>query len=444
MPYFTSGTYNCITNQALGVYTVGGITPPFTFTVVNAVTNATFYTGVSVSNSGTFSPVPVGSYNVYYGSAGCPPSLATFTVFSNPSINILFSNINMVTCNGGNNGSAAGAMNPLSGFQSPFTYSWTSGSSAPTATNLSAGTVSVTITDNQGCSLTNTIQITQPNPISTSLSNTLTLCHGGTLSAVVSSTGGTGAFNYTVNGTPVAGNTVTGLSAGITTVIARDANGCIKTTTFLISQPVTPSINFNVTKPSCPSSTNGAVSTTISDAPAAYSFTWQPTGAVTPGLNNIPVGNYTLTLKDGHACITKSVVTVSPATVLNATINTNPENCSASDGAFTVNMTAEAAPYTYSTVSVGSSPNNVLSGLSSGAYTTIVSDANNCSDTLKIIVGNLSTVSVSIVSFSPVLCYNNCTGSVQVSVQNGVAPLTYSATGTPTTLSNIITNFVQD
>ncbi len=438
--FFSSGSYNCVTNLSVGNYTINGNTFPVTFTIVNTVTNATFCTAVAPSNTGTFNPIPVGTYSVFMTSAvpGCT-NVVVFQVVSpvSPS-NIQFINPVMVSCNGGNNGSMGASV--TGPFIAPFTYTWSNGSFSQTAINLPAGTYTVTIKDSQGCTLANTVQVTEPAPMASSFANTVTPCPNGTLSTVINTNGGTPPFTYTVNGTPVAGNIANNVAAGIATLITKDAANCLKTNTITIISPAGPTIANTITKPSCIGTLNGAVTTTISGAPLAYSYTWAPGGANTSSINNIGVGNYTVTFKDGNSCITKSVIAVTPLNSMTANVITVPENCSASDGAFTLNMSGGSAPYTFSTVTFGSSNNNFLNNLTSGAYTTIVSDAANCKDTVKFVIGNLSTVSVSIVSFTPVLCFGNCTGKVQLTVLNGISPITYSASGTPTTANSLVSN----
>src|SRR5690606_26358947 len=73
-----------------------------------------------------------------------------------------------VTCNGGNNGSATAV---ISGGVAPYTYVWNNGITSTTneATNLAAGTYEVTVTDANGCILTETFTITETDVININL-----------------------------------------------------------------------------------------------------------------------------------------------------------------------------------------------------------------------------------------------------------------------------------
>lgn len=438
-PFF-SAHYDCSNNTATTNFTVNGAAMPYTFTVVSS-SNVTITTQVASSNTGSFTSVPVGNYVVYITAANnCTASTAYQVTVPFSSSSVVFTNTN-VSCFGGSDGFSAATVNS-SFFVVPFTFSWTTGSTSQTAGNLTAGTVySVTITDSQGCKATNSVTVSEPLPIVSSLTNTHITCFGTSINSTISSTGGTSPFTYTVDGIPVVGNNATNLFAGTHTIITKDSKNCLQTNTTLFSQGLQPLITFSITKPSCPGKTDGAISSSVSVAPPAYTYTWQPSLSNISTLSNLPVGNYTLTVKDGNACVTKSVAIVLPAASLSITAITHPENCSAVDGAATLNVSGGNFPYNFFTQPiVGSHSSNTINLLPSGSYTTILTDANNCIDTLIYNIGNLSTVSLSILSSTPVLCYNQCTGAVQLSVQNGVTPLTYSASNTPTTSSSLITN----
>jgi gliding motility-associated-like protein len=437
--FFSSGSFNCQTNQAVGVYTINGSTPPYSYTIVNAVTNATYFVGTATTNVGSFTTMPVGTYSIFLQSSvpGCS-MVVPFSVTSpanqpgNISVN------SSPSCFNSNTGQGTVSIG-ANYFTPPFTYTWSNGANTQTVGGLAPGLYTITVNDNVGCSLTTTMQISSTPPINSVFAHTMISCFGGTLNSAITSTGGTAPYTYSLNGNAIAGSTATALSAGIYTLITKDAKGCAITSIINVNQPVAPGISFTITQPTCPTSTNGAVVAGVSNAPGSVTYTWQPIVSFSAGLNNIPAGIYTLSIRDGSACITKSVVNITSISNMNATVSTKSENCSAADGAFTMNVSGGTSPYSYSTVAIGNSTSNVFTGLSSGSYTTIITDVNNCRDTVKFYVGNLSTVSVSVVSSASAQCYGQCTGSVQLAVQNAVAPVTYSASGQPTTNSNIIT-----
>ena len=72
-------------------------------------------------------------------------------------------NINSTTCNSGNDGQTYVT---VSGGTSPYSYVWDNGQTTDTAYNLSAGNYVVTVTDDNGCTTTDTATITEPAVIS--------------------------------------------------------------------------------------------------------------------------------------------------------------------------------------------------------------------------------------------------------------------------------------
>lgn len=429
--------FNCQTGASFVSYSItSGGTPNFTVSITNS-SGIVVSTGTTSSTTGTLAGVSVGVYTVTAVDAlGCSVINPGFivTVPFNAS-NIAFTT--SLSCFGGNTG-VASIMITGNTLTPPFTYTWSNGTNSPIAANLAAGLYSVIVKDIQGCTVSNSVTIGQNTQISSTLNTTLIPCYGGTINSGITSNGGVSPFSYTVNATALTSSTASNISAGTTTIIAKDANGCVQTNSISVAQVSPPIINFLITQPSCPGSTDGMVNTSVSNAPPAYTYTWQPIVSFTNSIQNIASGNYSLTIKDGNACITKSVVSVAPASSMSVSVITHSENCSAVDGAATITVVGGSLPYSYSTMPI-SVFSNTISNVSSGTYTTVVSDGNGCKDTVKFTIGNLSTVLVSVANFTPVLCYGQCSGKLLLSTLNAIPPITYSASGTATTTSNLIT-----
>ena len=435
---FPSYEYDCTTGLAVVGYTIGGTggLAPYTCTFVNASNNTTVATGSTSSNTGTVINLPVGIYNVYLSSSnGCTLSSIGFNItFVYSAANSSF-NTGSVSCFGGSNGSAF--VTPPSSFSPPYTFTWLpTNSNAQSNGTLSAGIIyTCTVVDLKGCSVSNTVSVIGPQEINSGVSNLYVPCFGGTLQTVATSSGGIAPYTYSLNGVATSSNML--VTAGTQTITAKDANSCLKTTTIQVSQAPQVTFSFNATSPTCPGKSDGSLLVNVSNAPLPLSFSWQPGGSSSSLITNIPVGNYTLTVTDASLCVTKSVTAVVPASSITSNASTQSENCSAADGGFTLNVTGGTPPYTYTTYPIAIN-NSVTGNISSGSYTTIIADFNNCLDTLKFFVGNLSTVSLNIVNTNSISCYNTCNGAVNLSVQNGVAPYTYSASGQPTTSSSFI------
>jgi len=142
-----------------------------------------------------------------------------------------------VKCKGESNGVAT--VTPAGG-TAPYTYSWNkSTATTATASNLTAGLHTITITDSKGCSGTATVTITEPNALALTEKVEPIICNkGGSITVQV--TGGvstnyfyawTGPSSFSQSGPNL--KSITNLSnAGNYILIVSDDNGCAITKNF--------------------------------------------------------------------------------------------------------------------------------------------------------------------------------------------------------------------
>jgi large repetitive protein len=204
-------------------------TGPYTYILNNQVSN----------NTGEFIGLTAGDYNVLVTDInGCSYYLA----FDIDQPTQLISEVvltNNVTCYGLSNGNAS--LN-ISGGVTPYTYSWSHNTSlnAPIATGLTAGTYFVTITDFNGCSVVETMDIFGPSaPLSISGSNISDASCFGTSNGSIDITvvGGTAPYYY-VWSNGLATQDISSLDAGVYNVTITDANGCsIVSNNFTVQEP---------------------------------------------------------------------------------------------------------------------------------------------------------------------------------------------------------------
>ncbi|MBK9336157.1 MAG: SprB repeat-containing protein [Lewinellaceae bacterium] len=127
----------------------------------------------------------------------------------------------------------------VAGGIAPFSYLWNNGQTTGSVTGLTAGTYMATVTDGAGCTKIAAATVTSlaTFPIQKAITNVS--CPGGANGAVaLSASGGTAPYTYLWNNSLTTA-TATGLTAGVYSVTATDANGCTATTTAAVTQPVT-------------------------------------------------------------------------------------------------------------------------------------------------------------------------------------------------------------
>jgi gliding motility-associated-like protein len=142
-----------------------------------------------------------------------------------------------VSCFGGSNGSAS--VNLPTGGTPPYSFSWSNGDSGPFADSLSAGTISLIITDSNSCVLNLNTSITQPSSaLTASTTNTNATCFGYTDgSATVTVSGGTPAYSYLWSPGSATTSSITGLSQGTYTFTVIDSRNCTYTGSVSVAQP---------------------------------------------------------------------------------------------------------------------------------------------------------------------------------------------------------------
>ena len=249
------------------------------------------------ATSATASGLGAGTYTVTVtDQAGCTGTAsATISQSGSPAVSI--SGTQNASC-GQANGSATVT---ASGGAGGYTYLWSNGQSSSTASNLAAGSYTVTVTDGAGCSSTATAVVQSSGTTTvTLLQQQNVLCAGGNNGAASSSaSGGTAPYTYLwSNGATTAA--ASGLSAGTYTVTATDATGCSAVTTVTITEPSALNVVGSFT-PDNGGAGDGTATATVSGGSTPYTYLWS-NGGTTATITNLSAGLYTVTVTDAHGC----------------------------------------------------------------------------------------------------------------------------------------------
>jgi gliding motility-associated-like protein len=399
----------------------GGGTPPYTYS---------WAPGNQTTSSIT--SLCAGSYTVTaMDSKGCT-QIKTIAItqpaqiFANPVV------VANASCAGLCNGSASST--PIGG-TAPYTYLWTPGNTtAATVSSLCQGTYSVKVTDANSCTSTQSITITQPVPVSATISGSTSSCNICNGTATANAAGGTGPYTYSWAPTGQTTVTATGLCPNTTyTVTVTDSKGCTSTATVTILQTIIINITTSSTVLSCAGTCDGIVTANATGGTVPYSFLWAGPGGPysTQTVTGLCVGAYTVTVSDAAGCFNTDTVTFTNPPVLSVTTSATNLTCfGVCNGTATGAATGGTGAYTYSWMP-GGQTTQTATGLCIGTYTLTVKDAKGCTATSTISVTQPTAIVDHMTSTAA-----NCTkadGTITVAPTGGVPPYTYDwGPGTPT------------
>lgn len=316
-----------------------------------------------------------------------------------------------------------------------LTYFWntTPIQTTATASGLTAGNYTVTITDANNCSIQKLAVITEPNEITASITaQTNVLCFGNnTGSATVSATGGTGILTYSWDTIPIQTTaTATGLVAGTYNVTVIDANGCSKILTVLITEPSAElaAVISNSTNVSCFGGNNGNATVLASGGTSPYTYSWNTNPIQTSETAiGLTAGSYSVIVTDANGCSISSPITITEPAGMSAAITAQTDVfCSGnSTGSATVTATGGTAIYSYSWNTTPIQTSAIAINLAIGTYTATITDSNGCTATTQATITEPNGIVLSIGSQTNVNCFGNNTGAVSVLASGGTGILTY-------------------
>jgi uncharacterized protein (DUF2141 family) len=359
----------------------------------------------------------------------------------------------LVSVTGDCSHTSAGAISiSVLGGTPPYTVDWYEPSLPPAdviiantsvRTNLPHGTYSLRLNDS---SLPTNNQFYVNIPVSSGVccsvigvqSTTCGLDNGavtGTSTSLYSST----EFSiYTENNTFVssattnlATSTFTNLSAGTYYLVALDLGGCTGRSQNFIIEDSTP-LDFGlytVPNSTCTNLPNGKIFVTGQTGTPPFTYLWS-NGETTQSITALTEGNYSVQVTDFYGCVTSKSTTVNKVPPIGFGIFTATQpTCFSSNGVINMTVTGGTAPFYYSAstgnVLISYSRTYSLSGLSSGSYSFLVTDAGLCSFVAGTTIQSpLGIASVTVNGQNSTCSSDN--GSILVSVVGGVTPYTYT------------------
>jgi hypothetical protein len=284
------------------------------------------------SNSIVINNPTVGTnyYVVLIPPPGCPvydsisiPPLVFTTIYPNPTST-------SPACFGYNNGVlTANGSNGIS----PYSYSWNTSpvQNTQTATNISAGTYIVHITDSLGCTNSDTIVVNQPAQLDTALFS-YRYCPSNPNVILYAPSGYAGYVWTDPSGNPIPNGTLP-YSAVVVNPVVGSVYYCVLTPPPgcpVIDSIVIPVMNFITVNPNATSTnagcwgySDGTVSSNPTLGIIPYSYSWNTNPSQnTPSISNLPIGTYIVHVSDSMGCTGVDTVVVSQPARLDTSLFT--------------------------------------------------------------------------------------------------------------------------
>jgi len=314
--------------------------------------------------------MPGGTYSVQVvvnGFASSPATITTFGVAITAQTNIV--------CHGFSSGSATAL---ASDGIAPYTYSWApSGGTNATASNLSAGTYTVTaVSSGGGCAATAAVIITQPSALGVSITSAISCTGANNAYASANVTGGTSPYTYNWTGGGGTNSMASGLSVGTYSVTVQDACGSSASASVNILAYITLTVSIDsIHGIKCNGDSNATIYSSYSGGTPPYSFSWS-NGGNHSSVANLHPGSYTVTVSDSCGSTVSAGATITQPAPLVVTLNILPTSSSSCTGIAWVTVSGGTTPYTY--VWSNGNTTDSISHLCDDIFCCTVTDAHGC------------------------------------------------------------------
>jgi hypothetical protein len=388
-------------------------------------------------------------YGVIIDGAGQTATTATFTITSNQgSVDFGYSVTGSSRCISTNNGYAE--VTGVTGTP-PFTYQWTNGQTTASANNLPSGTVSVTVTDSNGCFKTENIEIPQlPNLGIQSYTSLQPQCFSCDGTITITASGGTSPYYFSGSTGQIQSYdsdtfTLTGLCGGAYSISIQDSAQCSLVQNYQLNSTAGFTIvSINTYNSDC--GADGSIQINIDGVVGLVTYTLTGSGGNvqtttisnhTYTFNNLASDTYTVGVESQNGCkytTEKIISNENKFTVSNSSTGTT---CGLNNANVLIEVSSGTTEiiyplsYTISRISDGfivfnnvasTSSTQLVNYLTSGTYEITVTDNESCS------VNSYVTITEDSKSINAILYGTPCVlgddGTATLQITSGDAPFT--------------------
>ncbi|MBC8301374.1 MAG: gliding motility-associated C-terminal domain-containing protein [Pelagibacterales bacterium] len=211
-----------------------------------------------------------------------------------------------------------------------------------------------------------------------------------------------------------------------------DSLGCSLTDSATINQPDSISVSKTITNVLCHGYHTGSINLSVSGGLPPYTYLWSDS-SITQNLLNVGAGNYSVLISDINNCEYNLSGTISePQFPITPNLVGTNILCNG-DATGTIDLTVNGGTPSYTYLWSNAETTEDLNNLTAGTYTVSIVDSNGC-DTISQPLTITEPNAISWTSnVSNLLCYNDSSGSIDITISGGITPYTFSWSNGETT-----------
>ena len=385
----------------------------FTIAIVVGGTSPYHYLWETGDTTSFIDELASGNYDLTVtDSKGCSQT-GTANIPAYPAIDLTVDGTN-TTCNGNSNGTASAS---ATGGVAPLAYLWNTGETTMQIVDLPPGFYTVTITDAEDCTQIDSVEVELGDGLDVTIDGEKYICEGQTGTLTASALGGTSFYNYLwSNGATT--QTITNLAPNWYSVTVSDPFGCTGEISKTLLEGGDYTIISEIINVDCHGESTGQIELNVFNAQPVVKYEWNTT-ETTPVIENLPAGNYSVTVSDFTGCTKQIGFALTESPLLELSLNGIDGTCG-NLGSVHSTVTGGTPPYNYEWDN--GSPDTTISILGAGTYVLTVTDAKGCKAVDSSTIDVTPSVSCNIMLMQPITSINGSEGELFSLVDFGTPP----------------------
>ncbi len=429
--------------------TVAGGEPDYSYTWYDGENNELAET------TSLLTKVSAGVYSVKItDSHGCDLN-ASFTVNQPDPIEISKESEDSIKCKGETGSITVSAKGGILLNSETYSFAWYNAndeqiSNTATITNVYAGNYYVIVTDSNGITEQEDFILSEPDLLEiTNISPAHVICYEAQTGSIeVEVSGGTGNYSYnwtkdSNTGTFSTSQNLSEIGAGNYTVVVTDENGCYDTAIIEVTQPEPYKFNaISLVRPS-ENNADGYITIEITGGASPYTYLWADnqgntiaettaTPSKTNTINNIPAGQYFITVTDALGCILETDFNLAnPGELIANIYQTKPVTCNGfANAEIQANVIGGVGGNVYTWYNANNNSqigvdSTILSNIPAGSYYLVVSNAEGISETSEILVIEEPETIAASYTATNLSCFESNNGTISLQASGGTGSYQY-------------------